>query len=98
MIKCLFAAVLMVFVSFGTKSQLAITEFISNPNNSDDDREWIELYNYSSSTVNLKGWKIKGKGGLEEIDITTTDFFVPSGGYVILASNKTVFERERRTF
>jgi hypothetical protein len=75
-------------------AQLAITEFIVNPNNSDTDREWIELYNYSRSPVNLRDWKIRNSDASKEIAISTTDFFVPSGGYVILAKNKTVFETE----
>jgi hypothetical protein len=81
-------------VAFSANSQMAITEFIVNPNNSDTDREWIELYNYSRSPVNLRDWKIRNSTGSNEIIISTNDFFVPSGGYVILAKNKTTFESE----
>lgn len=80
-------------ITFSANSQLAITEFMVNPDGSDSDREWIELYNYSRNPVNLRGWQIKGNGTYV-IDIYPGDFFVPAGGYVILAENKTVFETE----
>lgn len=75
-------------------SQLAITEFIVNPNNTDTDREWIELYNFSRNPVNLRDWKIRNSDASKEIAISSNDFFVPSGGYIVLAKNKTVFESE----
>ena len=53
-------------------AQLAITEFIVNPNNSDTDREWLELYNYSRSPVNLRDWKIRNSDASKEITISTT--------------------------
>lgn len=92
--KKLYTLLFLTSFSFIGNAQLAITEFIANPNNSDTDREWIELFNYSDNPVNLRGWKLQGQGGNYEIDITTSDFFVQPGGYVILASDKTTFEAE----
>lgn len=90
----IYALILTLTITLSSYSQLAITEFIANPKNSDTDREWLELFNYSDNPVNLRGWKVKGKGGTYEIDITTSDFFVQPGGYIILASDKTTFEAE----
>jgi hypothetical protein len=92
--KKLYLIFFTVTFSFCTNAQLAITEFIANPNNMDTDKEWIELYNYSDNPVNLRDWKVKAKGGTYEIDITPTDYFVAPGDYVILASSKTIFETE----
>jgi len=37
---------------------IKINELMPDPTGSDADQEWIELYNSSSSTVSLDGWKI----------------------------------------
>lgn len=41
---------------FFAKSNIVINEFVSDP--SDGDVEWIELYNNTSSTINLNSWSI----------------------------------------
>lgn len=41
----------------GSKAQVAINEFMFNPH--DVKNEWVELYNPTTSAVNLNGWTIK---------------------------------------
>ena len=38
---------------------LVVTEIMYNPAGSDDDKEWIELYNMGDTELNLTGWTIK---------------------------------------
>ncbi len=81
--------------------QVAITEFLADPDGTDRGREWIELFNYSPTTVDLAGWTIA--------DEDTDSFSLPPvmlgcGGYLILvsggiggldaATSKALFETE----
>ncbi|MBI1367069.1 MAG: PEP-CTERM sorting domain-containing protein [Planctomycetes bacterium] len=69
---------------------IAITEFMANPHaGGDSDLEWVELYNYDSTSINLDGWRLK--------DDDTNNSLLPSfdlapGEFLILARNKTAFE------
>ncbi len=42
-------------------SQIIINEILANPVGSDNDDEWIELYNRGASSVNLANWKLSDK-------------------------------------
>ncbi len=49
------------------------------------DRQWIELYNYGSSTVSLDGWTLKNNTSIWQIDISGS-YSVSAGGYFVLAT------------
>lgn len=52
------------------KHQL-INEVMVNPEGKDTDNEWVELYNSTSSTIDLTGWYLdddEGKSGAEEFE------------------------------
>lgn len=40
-------------------NQVKITELLPNPIGSDSGNEWVELFNNSTQSINLNGWKIK---------------------------------------
>lgn len=66
------------------KDIIRITEFAPDPG--EDWDEFVEIYNASSSPVNLAHWKIGDATG--SVDITSDDVIVQSGSYaVITASN-----------
>ena len=44
---------------------ILINEFESNPEGTDTDREWVELFNSTSSTVDLNGYTISAGSGLK---------------------------------
>ncbi len=76
-------------------AQVVISEFLYDAAGSDTDQEWVELFNAGESAVDLTKWKINdgsnhvfnvppkndGKGSIS----------IPSGGYLILASNAATF-------
>lgn len=45
-------------VSETTTISLNINEFIPNPDGSDEENEWIEIYNAGETEVSLSGWKL----------------------------------------
>lgn len=63
---------------------LVINEFMPNPEGSDGDYEWIELYNYSSKSIDLTNFSIDGS--------KLNDGSVGPMDYVIIANNKESLE------
>lgn len=61
--------VLMVVIFFSksnlARAEVVISEFVSHPNTSIGEKEWIEIFNNSPDTQNLAGWKLT--------DLTTPD-------------------------
>jgi hypothetical protein len=77
-------------LSYG-QSTIAITEFMSNPLDSESTDEYIELYNYGTTAVDIQNWHI----GDEDVDddvITTAPFSIQPGGLCVIAKNKSVLE------
>ena len=64
-------------------NDVVINEMMYGP--SGDEQEWIEIYNKSNRTVNLKKWKVCDPS--RQTAITTKDFFIPSGSYAIIAKD-----------
>lgn len=71
--------------------EVAITEFLANPSGVENEEEWVEIYNYGSTVVNLKDWRLKDEDSGDNL-ISATDLFLPVGTSMILARNKTKFE------
>lgn len=64
---------------FNTNSVL-ISEIMFN--NKENYSQWIELFNNTDSTINLKNWKIKDN--IESKIITMNDYFIPSNEYLVI--------------
>jgi Lamin Tail Domain/CotH kinase protein/Putative Ig domain/PA14 domain/Carbohydrate binding domain len=62
---------------------VVIDEIMFDPISNDPDDEYIELYNRSTNTVNLSGWRIRDAVSFNLPDGTT----IPSGGYLVIARN-----------
>lgn len=45
------------------QNEVIVTELLSDPDGSDDGREWIELKNVSDHAVSLKGWQLDDEEG-----------------------------------
>ena len=65
---------------------VVITEIMQNPSAvSDSNGEWFELFNPSSTPVNLNGWTIRDNGS--ESHLINTDLVIASGAYVVVGRN-----------
>ena len=73
---------------------VTITEVMYNPAGSDAGREWIELYNNDSESVEItsgqKGWKVSDGSN----HILAQALTVPPGGFVIIATNPATFRAQ----
>lgn len=65
--------------------QVAISELVPNPEGSDADKEWVELYNRGGDTLDLSGWSLQW---IKTSSVSTSSF--PDGtriadeGYLVL--------------
>ncbi len=66
------------------QSDVKINEIMYNPQGTDADLEWIELYNNDAEAVNISGWTVDNN--------SISDNVMQPGDYVVLARNKTAFE------
>jgi hypothetical protein len=67
---------------------LVITEFMSNPNGTDTEREWIEVYNAGNSAVNLNGYRfLSGVTATPESFTVMSDVEIAAGGFAIFAAS-----------
>lgn len=77
-------------LSYG-QNTIAITEFMSNPSGTESTDEFVELYNYGPTAIDIQNWRI----GDEDVDddiISTTSFLIQPGGLCVIAKNKSAFE------
>lgn len=86
-----FSILFLLFTSYVYASgDVVINEFLPNPSGpSNEDTEWIELYNASPSTVDLSGWK------LDDIDNGGSSPYVIASGMSIPASGFLYFEKSQ---
>ncbi len=76
-------AVLVGMVVTNAPAQVAITEFLNNPDGADQGREWLELYNFGPVDLCLAGWTVADEG----TDLfTLPEATIAAGGYVVLVS------------
>ncbi len=67
-------------------TDVVINEIMYAPTN--DEPEWIELYNRTDHTINLKNWKISDNS--LSATISTTDYLLQPGEYVIISNDATI--------
>lgn len=84
------------YVGFAqTPGDLIITEIMNNPAQvSDTVGEWFEVYNTTSSAIDVDGWTLKDDGSnLHVIDASVGgNTVVPANGYLVLGRSSDVTE------
>src|SRR5680860_340984 len=69
--------------------KIIITEFLPNPEDSDKDYEFIELYNNEKKDVDLKGWTIEDQAGKVKIFVIPEKNIIKSKSYKVFYSDET---------
>ncbi len=63
---------------------VVITELLPNPEGSDAEEEWIELWNNGAGAVNLLGWILDdGEGGSRPYKFADDHYLAPGGYYLL---------------
>ncbi|HJW96677.1 MAG TPA: lamin tail domain-containing protein, partial [archaeon] len=72
------------------RPSVVFSEIYYNPQGSDDDHEWIEIYNNGSTDVSVSGWKLEEGGTQHGITPINADTLA-GGSYAVIAENITQF-------
>jgi len=67
-------------------NDLIINEIMYAPTTGEP--EWVELFNRSNETKNLKRWKISDNA--TPVSISGVDIFVPANSYIVLSKDSTI--------
>src|SRR3989338_3062826 len=86
----LFAAFLTAF-ALPFASAIRINEIMYDLNGSDSGREWIEVYNDGSESLNLSAWRFYENGEKHCLNLIQGSWSLEAGGYIIIADNSTSF-------
>ncbi|MFZ1081637.1 MAG: lamin tail domain-containing protein [Candidatus Kryptoniota bacterium] len=78
----------LVMTTSGFSQSVKINELMYAPKNGGP--EWIELYNASPGSVNVKNWKIRNKDA-RWYTITSADFYFLPGSFLVLTKSDTIF-------
>ena len=80
---CLFA------FPIAAHAQVIINEVMADPAAASDKSEWIELFNFSDTVVDLRGWSLDGK-----LITSTQPVNIPANGYFIFTKTLADFTTE----
>jgi hypothetical protein len=69
--------------------KIIITEFLPNPEDSDSDNEFIEIYNSDSVDADLAGWILEDKAGKIKKFIIPEKTILKAGKYKVFYSDET---------
>ncbi|MCI0583335.1 MAG: lamin tail domain-containing protein, partial [Chloroflexi bacterium] len=72
---------------------IAITEFLYNAQGADDDREFVEFFNYGTDPIDMTGWTFEDANG-PGLAFAFPAVSVPPSGFLIVTRNKTVFQND----
>lgn len=70
---------------------VAITEFMPDPTTTNDVTEYVELFNYGPTAVDLAGWTLKDD---DSDNVVLPSISIGSGDAVVLTKDKATFEGE----
>lgn len=71
------------------ENEVVINEFMYDP--TDDYSEFVELFNHTDKTFNLRNWTFNDNSGNIKI-ITTGSYFLAPNSYVVLAIDSTIVQ------
>jgi len=74
------------------QDQVAITELLNNPTGLDASREYVELFNYGPSAIDLTGWTLEDEDG-DRFTFGSTS--IASGDFILVV-NGDAFEMDQR--
>jgi hypothetical protein len=88
LLSTLFIFSLFKFEAGSASSTIIITEVMYDPQGSDGDKEWLELYNVSSETIDLQGWSVETGGTQFEEQVTLPSFSLEPQEYVLIGESE----------
>lgn len=95
--------ILVLFILWGIFSPgiifaMRINEIMYDVGGTDTGREWIEIYNNTSVSVDFSKWKVLENAVNHSVKIISGSSIIPSGGYAIVADNDVNFLVDNPSF
>lgn len=98
-IKKLLLLGLLIFSVRQANAQIMITEIMYDPSGTDTKREWIEIFNQSSSTIDVSKIKLRESGvGHKLIASDVAKPGIDSGEYAVIVDNVESFLEDNKNF
>lgn len=79
------------FSGSSVEELVAISEIQYHPSDASNTEDWVEIHNYGESTLEVSGWLFKDEKPFHGFTIPDGTI-IESGGYIVLAQDKAVFE------
>jgi hypothetical protein len=92
MIKALVFSILIMFLISTISADIIINEVEMNPIDGSGGKEWIELYNDGSDSVNISGWTINDS--LKKRYTIQNEIIIQSKEYYVIELNSTVLNND----
>lgn len=77
---------LAVFPKKNNYNDIIISEIMYAP--TEDEPEWLEIYNLSESAINLNDWRIEDRSS--SIRIADSSFFIQPGEFIVLSDDESI--------
>ena len=81
-----------------SSAQIVINEIMYSLPGSDNDREWVEIYNAGTDAVDLTGWKFFEQGVNHTLTSISGGTVLSAGGYAVIAEDDTGFLADWSSF
>lgn len=81
------------FTGSSASPQVTINEFNYNADSASNSGDWIELWNYGSTALNISGWKIKD-GQENHVFVFPTGTVIPANGYLVVVEDSLKFKSQ----
>ncbi len=100
----LFVFIFLFFAYNKIYASLEITKIMYDPEGSDVDREWVEIYNSGNSVINITGgktnqaWRISDGSLGDKLHYLSEDIILGPKSRAVIAKNKDVFLSEYSSF
>lgn len=95
-LRLFLGAALITSLSMGqaTQAEVIISEIMYNADGSDTGREWIEIYNTGSATVDIGGWDFKDEDDPGITDPIPGGTMINPGEALVLIEDQALFEAD----
>lgn len=97
-IRVILFAVLLAAFALPFVSAIRINEIMYDLNGSDTGREWVEVYNDGSESLNLSAWKFYEAETKHGLTLMQGSWSLEMGGYFIIADNSASFLADNPSF
>ncbi|MBK9413325.1 MAG: CotH kinase family protein [Bacteroidetes bacterium] len=81
------------FTGSAASPQVTISEFNYNADSAANSGDWIELWNYGSTALNISGWKLKD-GQENHVFVFPTGTVIPANSYLVVVEDSLKFDSQ----